>query len=78
MADVIGSNIVERCDVTLSRAIQPLVSDALRVFFFLAYFISVFDNTDFPCVEVKDEEDLLLEKTVRGKGDVKKGSCAIN
>ena len=68
---MIGSNIVERCDVTLSRAIQPLVSDALRFFFFLAYFTSVFDNTDFPCVELKDEEYLLLEKTVRGKGDVK-------
>ena len=23
LADVIGSNIVEKCDVTLSRAIQP-------------------------------------------------------
>ena len=32
LADVIGSNIVEKCDVTLSRAIQPLTSDALRVF----------------------------------------------
>ena len=69
---MIGSNIVERCDVTLSRAIQPLVSDALRVFFFLAYFISVFEYTDFACVEVKDEEDLLLEKTARGKRDVKR------
>ena len=27
LADVIGSNIVEKCDVTLSRAIQPLTSD---------------------------------------------------
>ena len=26
-ADAIGSNIVEKCDVTLSRAIQPLTSD---------------------------------------------------
>ena len=69
---MIGSNILERCDVTLSRAIQHLASDALCVFFFLAYFTSVFDYTDFPCVEVKDEKDLLLEKTVRGKGDVKK------
>ena len=75
---MIGSNIVERRDLTLSRDIQPLASDALRVFFFVAYFISVFDYTDFPCVEVKNEEYLLLEKTVRGKGDVKKGSCAIN
>ena len=32
LADVIGSNIVEKCDVTSSRAIQPLTSDALRVF----------------------------------------------
>ena len=33
---------------------------------FLAYFtISVFNNEDCPCFEVKDEEDLLLEKTVR-------------
>ena len=61
LADVIGSNIVEKCDVTLSRAIQPLTSDVLRVLFFLAYFtISVL------CFEVKDEEDLLLEKTVKG------------
>ena len=75
---MIGSNIVERCDVTLSRAIQLLVSDALRVFFFcLAYFLSVFDYTDFPCVELKDEEDLLLEKTVRGKGNVKKGPAQL-
>ena len=67
LADVIGSNIVENCDVTLSRAIQPLKSDVLRVLFFLAYFtISVLDYTDFPCFDIKDEEDLLLEKTVRG------------
>ena len=32
LADVIGSNIVEKCDVTLSTAIQPLTSDVLRVF----------------------------------------------
>ena len=32
LADVIGSNIVGKCDVTLSRAIQPLTSDILRVF----------------------------------------------
>ena len=36
LADVIGSNIVKKCDVTLSRAIQPLISDDLRVLFFLA------------------------------------------
>ena len=62
-------NIVEKCNVTLSRAIQPLTftSDLLRVLFFLAHFtISVFDYTDWQCFEVKDEEDLLLEKTVRG------------
>ena len=67
LADVIGSNIVEKCDVTLSRAVQPLTIDVLRVLLFLAYFtISVFDYTDCPCFEVKDEEDLLFEKTVRG------------
>ena len=60
LADVIGSNIMKKCHVTLSRAIQPLTSDVLRVLFFLAYFtISVL------CFEVKDEEDLLLEKTVK-------------
>ena len=32
LADAISSNIVEKCDVTLSRAIQPLTSDVLRVF----------------------------------------------
>ena len=32
LADVIGSNIVEKCDVIISRAIQPLTSDVLRVF----------------------------------------------
>ena len=54
-ADVMGSNIVEKCDVTLSRAMEPLTSDVLLVLFFLAYFtISVFrDNTDCPCFEVK-------------------------
>ena len=67
LADVISSNIVEKCDVTLSRAIHPLSSDVLRVLFFLPYFtISVSDYTDFTCFVVKDEEDLLLEKTVRG------------
>ena len=54
-------------DVTLPRAIQPLTSDVLRVLFFLAHFtISVFDYTDWQCFEVKDEEDLPLDKTVRG------------
>ena len=38
LADVIGSNIVGKCDVTLSRAIQPLTSDVLRVLFVVAYF----------------------------------------
>ena len=67
LADAIGFNTVEKCDVTLSRAIQPLTFDVLRVLFFLAYFtISVFDYIYWPCFEVKDEEDLLLEKTVRG------------
>ena len=59
---MIGSNIVERCDVTSSRAIQPLASDVLCVFFFLAHFISVFVYKDFPCIEVKDEEDLLRRR----------------
>ena len=68
LADVIGSNLVGKCDVTLSRPIQPLTSDVLRVLFFLpSYFtISVFDYIDCPYFEVKDEQDLLLERTVRG------------
>ena len=41
LADAIGSNIVEKFDVTLSRAIQPFTSDVLRVLFFLVYFISL-------------------------------------
>ena len=41
LADVIGSNIVEKCDVTLSRAIQPLTSDVLRVLLFIPFFISL-------------------------------------
>ena len=42
-------------------------SDVLRVLFFLAHFtISVLYYTDWQWFEVKDEEDLLLEKTVRG------------
>ena len=65
LADSIGSNIEEKCDVTLSRAIQPLTSDVFRVLLFIAYFISVYDYTDCPCFEVKDEEDLPLEKIVR-------------
>ena len=64
---MIGSNIVERCDVTLSRAIQPLASDDLRVFFSPAYFIAVFDYTDFPRVEVKDEENLLRSRQLEAK-----------
>ena len=59
---MIGSNIVGKCDVTSSRAFQPLTSDV---------FASDFSShsslyTDWQCFEVKDEEDLLLEKTVRG------------
>ena len=57
LADVIGSNIVEKCDVTLSRAIQPLTSDLF------ASYSSLY--ADWQCFEVKDEEDVLLEKTVR-------------
>ena len=41
LPDVIGSNIVEKCDVTLSRAIQPLTSDVLRVLLLVAYFVSL-------------------------------------
>ena len=41
---------------------QPLTADVLSVLFFLAYFTF----SDCPCVELRDEEDLLLEKTVRG------------
>ena len=64
LADAIGSNIVEKCCVTLSRAKKTSL-DVLHVLCFLAYFtISVFDYTYWPCFEVKDEED--LEKTVRG------------
>ena len=70
LTDVMDSNIVEKCDVTLSRTIQSLTSPVLRVLFFT---ISVFDFTDCPCFEVKDEEDLLSEKTVRryktGRGE---------
>ena len=57
LADVIGSNIVEKSDVTSSRAIQPLTSDVLA---------SYFSSHSWQRFEVKDEGDLLLEKTVRG------------
>ena len=61
LADAIGFNTVEKCDVTLSRVIQPLTFDVLRVLCFLAYFtISVFGHTYWPCFEVKDEEDFPL------------------
>ena len=44
LTDVIAYNTVEKCDVTSSRAIQPLTSDVLRLLFFLTCFtISVFD-----------------------------------
>ena len=66
LADKIGYNIEEKCDVTLSRAIQPLTFDVLRVLFFLVYFpISIFDFTIAHVLKWKDEEDLLSEKTVR-------------
>ena len=68
LADVIGSKIVEKCDVTLSRAVQPLTSDVLRVLFFLTHFtLSVFDYTDWQCFEVKDQETVRGYKTGRGK-----------
>ena len=38
---MIGSNIVEKCEVTLSKVIQPLTSDVVRVLFCIAYFISL-------------------------------------
>ena len=61
LADAIGSNTEGKGDVTLSRAIQPLTFDVLRVLCFLAYFtISVFDYTYWPCFEVKDEEEFPL------------------
>ena len=64
---MVGSSIVQKRDVTLLRAIHPLTSDVLRVLFFLAYFtISVFDYTDGPYFEVKDEEDLLWRKQLEG------------
>ena len=54
LADVIRSNIEEKYDVTLWRAIQPFTSDVLRVLFFLVYFtISVFNFTDCPCFDLK-------------------------
>ena len=70
LADAIGSNTVEKCDVTLSRAIQPLTSDVLRVLFFLAYFTISY----YLCLQLhtlamfwsKGWRGLLLEKTVRG------------
>ena len=59
LADAIVSNIVGKCDESHSTSF-----DVLRVLCFLAYFtISVFDYTYWPCFEVKDKEDLLLEKT---------------
>ena len=32
---------MEKCDVTLSRAFQPLTSDVLRILLFIGYFISL-------------------------------------
>ena len=67
LADAIGSNLVEKCDVTLSRAMHSTsyIRCFARLTFHRIFHISVFDYTDCPCFEVKDEEDLLLEKTVR-------------
>ena len=62
LAEVIGSNVVEKCDVTSSRAIQPLTSDVFASYFFSHSSL----YTDWQRFEVKDEKDLLLEKTVRG------------
>ena len=39
-----------------------------RLTFHRILHISVFDYTDCPCFEVKDEEDLLSEKTVQLDG----------
>ena len=67
LVDTIGSNIVGKCDVTLSRAMHSTsyMRCFARLTFHGIFHISVFDYTDCPCFEVKDEEDLLLEKTVR-------------
>ena len=61
LADAIGSKIVEKCDLTLSRAIQPLTSDVLRVLLLIAYFISLSST-----IQIAHVLDLLSEKTVRG------------
>ena len=80
--DSTGSNTVEKCDVVFSRAIQPLTSDDrwfARLIFHRLFQISVFNYTDCPCYEVKDEVDLLLEnkqlegtKLVKAKDRVNK------
>ena len=67
LAYAIGFTIVEKCDVTLSRVIQPLTSDVLASYFsspISSIYISVLDYTYCPCFKVKDEEDLLLEKNL--------------
>ena len=62
---MIGSYTVEKCDVTLSRPIQSLTSDVLRVLFAIVPRIFHYlclrlypVYTDCPCFEVQDEEDL--------------------
>ena len=48
LADPIGSNIVEKCDVTLSRAIRPLTSDVfiITIFIITTFIIIIFLNSN--------------------------------
>ena len=65
LADAIGSSIVEKCDVIIGSHSTSYIRCFARLTFHRIFHISAFDYTDCPCFELKDEEDLLLEKTVR-------------
>ena len=79
LPDGIGSNIVEKYDVTLSRAIQPLTSDVLRVLFFRIfhylclrpYRLPMFWSKGWRWLAPGEDSSVRQYKTGRGKNQSK-------
>ena len=61
---------MEKCDVTLSRAFQPLTSDVLRVLLFIGYFISLPSTIQIAYVLKLSEKTVDGTKPVEAKDRV--------
>ena len=63
LAEAIDSNIVEKCEVTLTRAIQPFTSDVLTLSFLLLWTSSA--SVEFYKLTTLDKMILLAVKLSR-------------